>query len=118
MANEINMSSAAQLTLPGENALSAVPQAVALPSVALVEQQKPEPPPDEQVEAIVSDLNDFVQKVSRELQFSVNKDFNQTVVKVIDKENEVTIRQIPSQEMLDLRKKLDEMRGILFDRKA
>ena len=40
------------------------------------------------------------------------------MVKVIDRETEDIIRQIPSQEMLDLAKALDKLQGLLIRQKA
>jgi flagellar protein FlaG len=40
------------------------------------------------------------------------------VVKVIDRETQDVIRQIPSQEMLDLAQALDKLQGLLIKQKA
>jgi flagellar protein FlaG len=52
------------------------------------------------------------------LEFSVHKKTGETVVKVVDRDTGKLIRQIPSQEMLDLADKLEAMMGILFDKKV
>lgn len=52
------------------------------------------------------------------LEFSIHKKTGETVVKVIDKDTGKLIRQIPPQEMLDLADKLEDMMGILFDKKV
>lgn len=59
--------------------------------------------------------------------FSVDQDLHQTVVKVIDSDTKSVIRQIPSEEMLALEKKLQAisdgengnngLSGLLFDHK-
>ena len=51
------------------------------------------------------------------LKFSVHNATGRTMVKVINKENGNTIREIPSRELLDLASKLDEMIGIIFDKR-
>ena len=43
----------------------------------------------------VSKLNDYVQNVQRNLQFSIDKESGATVVKVIDSKSEKVIRQMP-----------------------
>jgi flagellar protein FlaG len=52
------------------------------------------------------------------LEFSVHKKTGETVVKVVDTNTGKLIRQIPPQEMLDLADKLEDMMGILFDKKV
>ena len=52
------------------------------------------------------------------LEFSVNDSTGHTVVKVMDKDTGRLIRQIPPQELLDLAAKLEDMMGILFDKKV
>ena len=50
------------------------------------------------------------------LRFSVHKPTGRTVVKVIDKETKELVREIPSENILNLASKLDEMLGMIFDR--
>jgi flagellar protein FlaG len=52
------------------------------------------------------------------IQFSVHEPTGRTIIRVVDKETEDLIREIPPEEFLDLVAKLDEMIGILFDRKV
>lgn len=52
------------------------------------------------------------------LQFSMDKVAEDIVVKVTDKKNGELIRQIPSEDVIELRKKLEELSGLLFDEKA
>jgi flagellar protein FlaG len=52
------------------------------------------------------------------LQFSIHESTGRTIVKVVNKETDQTIREIPPEELLNLAAKLDEMLGILFDEKV
>lgn len=72
----------------------------------------------EEMQSAVSKLNDYIQIVRRNLQFSVDEDTGRTVVKVMDVETEEVIRQVPSEEALKLAKHLEEIRGLLFKAKA
>ena len=56
----------------------------------------------------VSQLNDFVQNVQRDLQFEVDNDLGQTVVKVVDQQTQEVIRQIPDEVALRLAEKLQQ----------
>jgi flagellar protein FlaG len=52
------------------------------------------------------------------LQFSVHDASGRTIVKVIDKETKELIREIPPEQVLDFAVKMQEMIGILFDKKV
>ncbi len=61
----------------------------------------------------------------RKLEFSASEEAGQVVVKVIDKENDDVIRQIPSEEFIrvaqkisDLSQELDSAQGLLFESKV
>lgn len=56
----------------------------------------------------VSKLNDYVQNVQRNLQFSIDKESGATVVKVIDSKSEEVIRQMPTEETLRIARRLAE----------
>ncbi len=59
----------------------------------------------------MSQLSNYVQSVQRNLNFSIDESSGQTVIKVIDSESEEIIRQIPSEEMLALARRLNELNG-------
>jgi len=70
------------------------------------------------LDKVVEDLNEFVQVIQRKLQFSVDEESGKTVVKVIDSETDQVIRQIPSEEILEMQNRLGEMNGLLFQTRA
>ena len=70
------------------------------------------------LDRVVEDLNEFVQVIQRKLQFSVDEESGKTVVKVIDSETDEVIRQIPSEEILEMQHRLGEMNGLLFRNRA
>ena len=49
-----------------------------------------------------------------ELRFSIDEETGITMVKIIDRETGDLIRQIPSEEMLQIAKSIDQMRGALI----
>ncbi len=73
---------------------------------------------DEPLEEMVSDLNKLARDLHRELQFSVDDDSGETVIKVVDRETKEVLRQIPSEEIVQLRKRLEEAAGVLFHSSA
>ena len=52
------------------------------------------------------------------LQFSVHEDTGRTMVRVVNKDTDRLIREIPPEEVLDLAAKLEEMIGMVFDKKV
>jgi flagellar protein FlaG len=65
----------------------------------------------EKLDSSVRNLNDFVQSVRRNLHFSIDSDSGRTVVKVIDADTDKVIRQIPSDEVLVMARRLEEQAG-------
>lgn len=72
----------------------------------------------ENVDQAVQQVNDMLQILSQKLEFSVDKETEAFVVTVVDKETKEVIRQIPSEEMLELAKTLDKLQGFLIRDKA
>ncbi|MBI3562472.1 MAG: flagellar protein FlaG [Gammaproteobacteria bacterium] len=77
-------------------------------------------------EKVVSELQTYVQHSRRNLDFHVDDQTGEVVVKVIDVTNDEVIRQIPSEEMLALAKRIKEFmndqdvqtKGMLLEIKA
>lgn len=63
-------------------------------------------------------LQKAVQHSASNLQFSVDKDTGKTIIRVTDRESGELIRQIPSQELVDIAKSIDKMQGMLLKQKA
>jgi len=63
----------------------------------------------ESIDKAITSLNDSIQSVQRNLQFSVDKELDKIVISVTDKETNEVVRQIPSEEILDLAKNLQEI---------
>ena len=84
------------------------PGGESLPPEAVPARQKDAAVDASVLDEAVQNLNDHVQTVNRELQFSVDKDSGKTVIKVIDKETHEVIRQIPGEEALNVAKRLNE----------
>jgi len=83
------------------------PQAATEPSKAEKLKERSEAQREELGQA-VSQLNDFVQNVQRDLQFEVDNDLGQTIVKVVDQQTLEVIRQIPDEVALRLAEKLQQ----------
>lgn len=70
------------------------------------------------VQDAVTEINHFMQSMQRNLSFSVDEQLGCDIISVTDMETDAVIRQIPSEELLVLRQKMDDVAGILFDTKV
>jgi flagellar protein FlaG len=72
-----------------------------------------------QVQAAVAQMNEYIQSTQRDLHFSYDPGSGETVVKVLDRETQEVIRQIPDEIFLRLAQRLDpEQPGQLFSAQA
>ena len=70
------------------------------------------------IEDVVSNLNDLVRNLQRELRFSVDTKSGDTIIKVVDRETDEVVRHIPSEEIVALRQRLEQSTGGFFDDSA
>ena len=64
------------------------------------------------------DISDLLASMPKSLNLSVDEDLGQVVVKVMDPETKEVIKQIPSEEALELAKSLSKMRGMFVETRA
>ncbi|QUE77852.1 flagellar protein FlaG [Stutzerimonas stutzeri] len=67
---------------------------------------------------LVERFRSQVQSIQRDLNFSVDDSTGDVIVQVIDGDSGKVVRQIPSEEILRLTERLDEMRSLMFEAKA
>ncbi len=68
------------------------------------------------IEQAVTEINEYVQSVQRDLHFSIDEDSGLTIIRVRDKESGELIRQIPEDIFLSLAQNLKDNQSIhLFD---
>lgn len=75
-------------------------------------------PSRDALESAAKAVQDFVKPMSGNLEFTLDEDTGRTVIKVIDSSTKELIRQIPSEEMLEIAKALDRLQGLLVRQKA
>lgn len=73
-------------------------------------------PDDAQLNAAVDRANKAVTR--NNIQFSVDRASGKTIVRVMDAQTQQLIRQIPSQEMLEIARSIDRMQGMLLKHEA
>ncbi len=72
----------------------------------------------EALSASVSQLNDYARNINRDLEFSIDEELNQVIVRVYNAETDEIIRQIPSEEVLAMARYLARDEGIILDTEA
>lgn len=79
-------------------------------------QCQPQPRNTETTEEIASEVQSYLNETMNvELNFKIEDNTGKTVVQVLDKSTGEIIRQIPPENLLEVRDKLEELRGVLFD---
>ena len=68
----------------------------------------------ERLEQIAERLNDSLQDLGRDLNFSVDDRVNRYVIVVQNKESGEVIRQIPDVEALRMAHRIEDLKGIIF----
>jgi flagellar protein FlaG len=67
---------------------------------------------------LVEEVQSYLDNMNIQLSFDIHDKTGDMVVQVLERESGDLIRQIPPDDLLDLRDKLDELRGVLFHQKA
>jgi len=81
-----------------------------------VRQERPEPKVKPHIiHSAVADLQRMGDAFNKRLQFVVDHRSNEVIVKVIDKETDKVIKELPPEELQRLHRNLKEAIGLLFD---
>jgi flagellar protein FlaG len=75
-------------------------------------------PSREAVAAAVIAVNDALAARSRAVEFAMDPDTRTIIVTLVDTENNQVLRQVPSQEILDIAKSIDRQRHLLLANQA
>jgi len=62
----------------------------------------------------IRELNQQMQNRATQVQFTIDDDTENVVVRVLNKETGEVIREIPPEEILNLKKAIEDMRGLVF----
>ncbi len=71
----------------------------------------------EEIEQYLNDLFHSHLLFNRKLKFSVNRELNKVIVKVIDSSTDEVIKEIPPEEIQRLQARIRDAIGLLFDEK-
>ena len=105
-------------SVPVANTGHATVKAPAAVMTASAVQQPDATVSESQVGQALQSINKALQKLSSNLEFTVDADSNRTIVKVMDNQTKEVIRQMPSVEAIEISKALDKLQGLLVRQKA
>ena len=92
---------------PAAGATEPTASLAAAPTAQETARKAPDQPVDAAtLEQAVRQMNNYTQNLQRALQFRVDKDSGQTVVRVLDAKTDQVIRQIPTEEVLFIANKM------------
>ncbi|WP_051078257.1 flagellar protein FlaG [Leeia oryzae] len=75
-------------------------------------------PNQQSMKEVAEQINKTIQKMAASLELSIDDDSGTVVFKVMDKDTKEVIRQIPSEDMMDLAKRIEEFQSLLTKQKA
>ncbi|RDH84701.1 MAG: flagellar biosynthesis protein FlaG [endosymbiont of Galathealinum brachiosum] len=105
-----------------ENRQNLVAESAASEGKVLPPEAKEQEVSSEDLKQAVTELNQHIQNIERDLFFSVDDSSGRTVVKVVNSETEEVIRQIPSEEVLRISRSIHEqmgdVSGLIFETSA
>lgn len=73
--------------------------------------------PEEKLKDAINQVNQKIRPTHTECQFSYHEETNRIAIKVIDRDTQEVIREIPPEKTLDMLAKAWELAGILVDEK-
>jgi len=84
-------------------------------AAAAVEKEEPKTgAPSGDVEAIASEVQIFLKRLNTELRFEVDSKSKEVIVKIVDPASDEIIRQIPSEELVAIRARMQDLAGVLY----
>jgi flagellar protein FlaG len=70
------------------------------------------------IEQTIAKIREAIGPANASLKIEIDPDSDQVIVKVLDDQSGELIRQIPSQEMVEIAKRLDTMQGIFITKRT
>jgi len=86
--------------------------------------QAGDPPPsriqadEETVKRIAEAMDNYVRSIQSDLEIKIHQETGTVLVKVVSHETGEVIREIPPEALIELAEKMEEMTGVLFQKKV
>lgn len=109
--------------VPAPRVQSSQAERAAVPSVereaaAAVDAAKRRKTSGDELEKVLARLNTTVKRLEPHLEFSTAEDCGRVVVRLVDGTRNEVLRQYPTDDVIELSKRLDDLRGLLVERDA
>lgn len=72
----------------------------------------------EQTRQSLREINKVMDALAISVQFEIDPDYKEVIIKVVDQDTGKVIRQLPSEEVVRVAKALDNLKGLLFAQTA
>lgn len=72
----------------------------------------------EQTRQSLREINKVMDALAISVQFEIDPDYSEVIIKVVDQDTGKVIRQLPSEEVVRVAKALDNLKGLLFAQTA
>lgn len=72
----------------------------------------------EQAGQLTEQINEFMERLNTDIHFTLHEKTEQLILQVINRKDGEVIKEIPSEEMLNMIAKISEYVGVLLDKKA
>lgn len=82
------------------------------------EAQKTRKISNEEIQKIIEEIKKKLDYLNKYLKIEIDKELEMPVVKIIEKDTNKVIRQIPPEYLLELMKRIDEMLGVLLNERV
>lgn len=82
------------------------------------EAEKQQAPSPTDLQQALKEVQTAIDVVANDLRFSIDEDTGRTLIKIVDRETDEVIKQIPSEEFLRIARALDKFQGLLVKQEA
>ena len=73
-------------------------------------------PSNDQLKQSVDDINKVLASSSISVQFQVDPDYKDLIVRIVDQDSGKLIRQMPTEDVVRMSKAMDNLKGVLFSK--
>ncbi|MEA1968368.1 MAG: flagellar protein FlaG [Thermodesulfobacteriota bacterium] len=86
---------------------------------AKAKEQEEKPSSTEEMQELTEELNEYMDDLQTNLGFYVKEDKkHQIIVEIKNRKTDELVKQIPSEELLTIKEKMEELTGLIFDAKV
>lgn len=72
----------------------------------------------DEVNQAIKEIKQQMSDIGRKINFSVDEDLNIVIIKVVNKDTEEVVRQLPSEEVVEIARNIQENKGLIFQEKV